>query len=131
MDAEDSKLQFTFNGSLVNKHFEEITDILMYKIKSKNDVIKNRAKIIELLSETFINIDENKLAKGFDIFANNLPQDVFNKSIKYGTISEVIKSYAILTRLAYNLHSNFNDHGYSLVVMAYFWLTSKYLETAN
>ena len=34
-DNDDSVLQFTFNGSLVNKHFETILYIIGEKLKNK------------------------------------------------------------------------------------------------
>ena len=48
-DNDDSVLQFTFNGSLVNKHFETILDIIGEKLKNKKQIEKNRNKILSLL----------------------------------------------------------------------------------
>ena len=63
MDNDDSVLQFTFNGSLVNKHFETILDIIGEKLKNKKQIEKNRNKILSLLGETFSDITAEKLEK--------------------------------------------------------------------
>ena len=65
-DSEDAKLQFAFNGSLVNKHFEKILDILGEPLKSEEQVKKNKQKIIDYLSETFTGVTAEKLANSFN-----------------------------------------------------------------
>ena len=71
-DAEDSKLQFIFNGSLINKHFETIMDILSNAFKNEKQIRKNKKMIINLLSETFSGITEEKLANSFNFMGSTL-----------------------------------------------------------
>ena len=45
-EYNDNELQFVFNESIVNKHFEEILDIISEKLKTSKQIRKNRNKII-------------------------------------------------------------------------------------
>ena len=117
-DAEDSKLQFIFNGSLINKHFETIMDILSNAFKNEKQIRKNKKIIINLLSETFSGITEEKLANSFNFIANTL-----GEYLHRDTIEEMSKSFNGFSSYILHIHKEFTDHGYTCLLMCYFWLT--------
>ena len=118
-DNDDSVLQFTFNGSLVNKHFETILDIIGEKLKNKKQIEKNRNKILSLLGETFSNITAEKLENGFDMLYADM-QDLPFKTDTIECLNDSINRYA---RFIFEINDKFKDHGYSMLVCGYFWLT--------
>lgn len=119
MDNDDSVLQFTFNGSLVNKHFETILDIIGEKLKNKKQIEKNRNKILSLLGETFSNITAEKLENGF----NMLYADMQGLPFKMDTIKGLNDSINRYARFILEINDKFKDRGYSMLVCGYFWLT--------
>ena len=119
MDNDDSVLQFTFNGSLVNKHFETILDIIGEKLKNKTQIDKNRYKILTLLGETFSNRTAEKLENGF----NMLYADMQDLPFKIDTIEGLNDSINRYARFILEINDKFKDRGYSMLVCGYFWLT--------
>lgn len=118
-DNDDSVLQFTFNGSLVNKHFETILDIIGEKLKNKKQIEKNRNKILSLLGETFSNITAEKLENGFNMLYADM-QDLPFKIDNIEGLNDSINRYA---RFILEINDKFKDRGYSMLVCGYFWLT--------
>ena len=105
MDNDDSVLQFTFNGSLVNKHFETILDIIGEKLKNKKQIEKN--------------ITAEKLENGF----NMLYADMQDLPFKIDTIEGLNDSINRYARFILEINDKFKDRGYSMLVCGYFWLT--------
>lgn len=127
MNSEDAQLQFTFNGSLVNRHFEKILDIISEKLTSEKQLIKNKQKIIELLSDTFSGVTAEKLANGFNLYLSEL----MDNPLKCDTLEDInfsINRFAqfILTVDKTIKDGMFNDKGYSMIICCYFWLTKSY-----
>ena len=118
-DNDDSVLQFTFNGSLVNKHFETILDIIGEKLKNKKQIEKNRNKILSLLGETFSNITAEKLENGFNMLYADMQDLPFKVDTTKG-LNDSINRYA---RFILEINDKFKDRGYSMLVCGYFWLT--------
>lgn len=123
-DADDNLLQFTFNGSMVNKNFEKILDIIGEKLKTKKQIIDNRDKIIKLLSCTFIDITPKKLADGF----NTLYSEIQEVPFKYKTIEDLNNSINRYSTFILEIQDQFKDHGYSMLLCGYFWLINNYLK---
>ena len=122
MDKEDNNLQFTFNGSLVNKHFEKILDIIGKTIKNEKEIKKNKNTIISYLQETFPNITSEKLASGF----NMLYSSIGEIPIKTTTIEEINSSITKYINFIYSTSNLFKDRGYSMLLCGYFWITRDY-----
>jgi len=119
---DNNTLQFTFGESLVNNHFEEILDIIGMKLKNKKQLIKNKNKIISLLNETFPSITAEKLVNGFNIIYSEI-QDV---PFKYDTIKDVNNSINRYSQFILSINNQFKDHGYTMLLFGYFWLTRNF-----
>jgi len=117
----DNLLAFTFNGSLVNHHFEEILDLISEK-QTKRKIKVNKEKIINYLSETFTGITEEKLINFFTTYVRLLPENYLKK----GNIKEIRDSLNKFSQFILQSGDSYKDHGYSLVLGCYFWLTDKY-----
>lgn len=122
-EENEELINFNFNGSLANINYEKILDIISEKLKNKKQITKNRNRVINLIKETFPNINCENLEDGFNSLYSNI--DI---PFKYNTIqdlNESINKYAIFI---VNINDQLEDHGYSLLLCCYFWLTKKYLE---
>jgi len=122
MDNEDISLQYTFDESLVNKHFEEILDIIGEKLKTKKQLHKNKQKILDLLKETFPYVTDEKLANGFNIVYSNIQEIPF----KYNTIKDINDSINRYSQFILSIHNQFKDHGFTMLLCGYFWFTRKF-----
>ena len=121
-EYNDNELQFVFNESIVNKHFEEILDIISEKLKTSKQSRKNRNKIVEMLQETFPSITAEKLSDGFNMIYASMQEIPF----KYDTIKDINESINRYSNFILQIHHTFKDHGYSMLLCGYFWLTRKY-----
>lgn len=119
MENKDFELQYVFDESLVNTHFEEILDIIGEKLKTKKQVAKNKDKILKLLSETFPYITAEKMAKGFNMIYANIQEIPF----KYDTIKDLNDSINRYSQFILQIQNQFKDHGYTMLLFGYFWLT--------
>lgn len=122
MDNEDISLQYTFDESLVNKHFEEVLDIIGEKLKTKKQLHKNKQRILELLKETFPYVTDEKLANGFNIIYSNIQEIPF----KYNTIKDINDSINRYSQFILSIHNQFKDHGFTMLLCGYFWFTRKF-----
>lgn len=122
MDNSDKELQFIFNGSLVNKHFEKILDTVGKTVNSSSQIRKNKDTIIKYLQETFPNITAEKLADGF----NMLYASIGEIPIKTSSIEEVNDSISKYINFIYSASNLFKDKGYSMLLCGYFWITRDY-----
>ena len=122
MDNEDISLQYTFDESLVNKHFEEILDIIGEKLKTKKQLHKNKQRILDLLKETFPYVTDEKLANGFNIIYSNIQEIPF----KYNTIKDINDSINRYSQFILSIHNQFKDHGFTMLLCGYFWFTRKF-----
>lgn len=122
MDNEDVSLQYAFDESLVNKHFEEVLDIIGEKLKNKKQLHKNKQRILELLKETFPYVTAEKLADGFNIIYNSIQEIPF----KYNTLKDVNESINRYSQFILTIHNQFKDHGFTMLLCGYFWFTRKF-----
>ena len=122
-NSEDTKLQFIFNDTLVNSHFEEILDIIGKKKKSNKQVVKDRDLVLSLLNETFVNLTVDKLANSFNfILYGGLDENI----LKNGDYNEVNRSINLFSNYILRINNQFNDHGYTLLLSFFFWLTKDF-----
>lgn len=122
-DSEDTKLQFIFNDSLVNNHFEEILDIIGKKKKSNKQVVKDRDLVLSLLNETFVNLTIDKLANSFNfILYGGLDENI----LKNSDYNEVNRSINLFSNYILRINDQFKDHGYTLLLSFFFWLTKDF-----
>lgn len=122
MDNEDVSLQYAFDESLVNKHFEEVLDIIGEKLKTKKQLHKNKQRILDLLKETFPYVTDEKLANGFNIVYSNIQEIPF----KYNTIKDINDSINRYSQFILSIHNQFKDHGFTMLLCGYFWFTRKF-----
>lgn len=122
-NAEDTKLQFIFNDTLVNNHFEEILDIIGKKKKSNKQVVKDRDLVLSLLNETFVNLTVDKLANSFNfILYGGLDENI----LKNSDYNEVNRSINLFSNYILRINDQFKDHGYTLLLSFFFWLTKDF-----
>ena len=122
-NSEDTKLQFIFNDTLVNNHFEEILDIIGKKKKSNKQVVKDRDLVLSLLNETFINLTVDKLANSFNfILYGGLDENI----LKNSDYNEVNRSINLFSNYILRINDQFKDHGYTLLLSFFFWLTKDF-----
>ena len=122
-NAEDAKLQFVFNDTLVNNHFEEILDIIGKKKKSNKQVVRDRDIVLSLLNETFVNLTVDKLANSFNfILYGGLDENI----LKNSDYNEVNRSINLFSNYILRINDQFNDHGYTLLLSFFFWLTKDF-----
>lgn len=122
-NSEDTKLQFIFNDTLVNNHFEEILDIIGKKKKSNKQVVKDRDLVLSLLNETFVNLTVDKLANSFNfILYGGLDENI----LKNSDYNEVNRSINLFSNYILRINDQFNDHGYTLLLSFFFWLTKDF-----
>lgn len=120
--AEDNLMKFAYNDSLMNSRFEEILDIISEKIKSERQLLRNKNKIISLLDETFPGITADKLANGFNILLAEMQELPF----KNDSIKEINNSINRFSNFILEISNEFKDHGYSMLVCFYFWITRNF-----
>ena len=113
---------FTLDDSLVNEHYEEILDILGERLKTKKQIRNNKDKVLSLLKETFPDVTEEKLIDGFNIIYETVKDIPF----KYDTIKATMESLNKFSLYVLEINDKFKDHGYSLLLFGYFWLTRNY-----
>ncbi len=118
----DDQSAFNFNNSLINYHYGEILDLIGGKISSKKKIKANKEKIIKYLSETFIGITEEKLTNLFETYLKLMP----GCDLKRGNLNEIKDSLNKFSLFILETGSEYKDHGYSLILSCYFWLTDKY-----
>ena len=122
-NSEDTKLQFIFNDTLVNNHFEEILDIIGKKKKSNKQVVKDRDLVLNLLNETFVNLTIDKLANSFNfILYGGLDENI----LKNSDYNEVNRSINLFSNYILRINDQFKDHGYTLLLSFFFWLTKDF-----
>lgn len=122
-NSEDTKLQFIFNDTLVNNHFEEILDIIGKKKKSNKQVVKDRDLVLSLLNETFVNLTVDKLANSFNfILYGGLDENI----LKNSDYNEVNRSINLFSNYILRINDQFKDHGYTLLLSFFFWLTKDF-----
>ena len=122
-NSEDTKLQFIFNDTLVNNHFEEILDIIGKKKKSNKQVVKDRDLVLSLLNETFVSLTIDKLANSFNfILYGGLDENI----LKNSNYNEVNRSINLFSNYILRINNQFNDHGYTLLLSFFFWLTKDF-----
>ena len=122
-NSEDTKLQFIFNDTLVNNHFEEILDIIGKKKKSNKQVVKDRDHVLNLLNETFVNLTIDKLANSFNfILYGGLDENI----LKNSDYNEVNRSIYLFSNYILRINDQFKDHGYTLLLSFFFWLTKDF-----
>lgn len=115
-------IEFLYNDSLVNRHFEKILDIIGETIKSEKQLKKNKEKILNYLNETYVNITSEKLSNSFNLLYNTIQEVPF----KYDTIEEVNDSVHRFCEFVCQVSHLYKDHGYSLLIIGYFWLTRNF-----
>lgn len=109
----------TYN--ILNKHYEEVLDIIGEKIKRKNKLIKNRDKVLAYINES-VEISADDLAEPITFLCDILPKEIFEVK----NINEFNKR--INQFLLYILNINgMVDGGYSLIVSYYFYISNKLL----
>ena len=121
-EYNDNELQFIFNESIINKNFETILDILGEKLKTKKQIKNNKEKIISLLQETYPEITADKLSEGFNLVYEAIKDIPF----KTNTIKELNESLNKYSLFILKVNNQFKDHGYSMLICGYFWLTRDY-----
>lgn len=122
-NSEDTKLQFVFNDTLVNNHFEEILDIIGKKKKSNKQVVKDRDLVLSLLNETFVSLTVDKLANSFNfILYGGLDENI----LKNSDYNEVNRSINLFSNYILRINDQFKDHGYTLLLSFFFWLTKDF-----
>lgn len=113
---------YMYDDNLINNHYEEILDIIGQDIKSKKQIKDNKNKIISFLKETYSSITSEKLANGF----NMLYSDITDINFKYNNFDELNSIIRKYINYVYNISHLYKDHGYSLLLCGYFWLTKDF-----
>ena len=117
--------------SLLNSNFEEILDIMSKDIKNKKQMVERRKQIKELLKDEFTPKQLENLFESYKKMIDyGLPDDAeekiaFTKLLDNSSIEIINSNINKFSRYVLEVGNNFTDHGYSLLLGYYFYITKQ------
>lgn len=109
---------------LLNHDFETILDIIAEEPKSIKHLTKNRDKIIKLLN---IPVTSRHLTEMFNVLRLSCPDEMRDTNSLDDFYIKIIKFAQYLVEID-SIHHVYKDHGYSILLSYYFYLSNKLLE---
>lgn len=109
---------------LLNQDFETILDTIAEEPTSKKHLVKNREKILSLLN---IPITTKHLTEMFNVLRLACPDEMKTSNSLNDFYIKIIKFAQYLVEID-SIHHVYNDHGYSILLSYYFYLSNKLLE---
>lgn len=100
--------------SLLNANYEIVLDLLSNPFIDKNDLLERRHMILELIDCADA---EKYLTNCYNLIKTNLPNE-FCAYNNYRELDTLIRSYA---KMACSL--DVLDHGYTMLVLYFLWVT--------
>lgn len=106
---------------LRNKHKDKIIDIIGSYAGTRNNLRKNREKILKYLNET-VEISEDALKQPIQFLIDTLPNEVFHVE----TLQELrMRSLQFMTYIISIPEGKLGDGGYSLLLSYYFYISEQ------
>lgn len=113
--------------SLLNDKYEEVLDIIGSEIKTDNDLLKNRKKVLQLTNTDGDDKLIDTLVNAYGIFWNNIPQEIFEVSSLEDISLRVNQFARYILYIDTNEETKLSDHGYTLLVLFYIKIINKFL----
>lgn len=111
--------------SLINKDYEKVMDIIAKPLKSTKEVKKNRDKVMRLIFG-LLSIDEeskSRVLDGYQFIWEVMPDEILDVY----TIDKLNQRIAQFSQYVLSVESEYEDHGFSLLVSYYITACGKYL----
>lgn len=112
-------------GSLINKNYDKVLDIISKPFKTDKDVKKQRNKVYSLTFDSILGDDsiKNKILEAFDFLWDVMPKEIFDVY----TIEKLNQRIAQFSKYVVSVESSYEDHGFTLLVSYYIMACDKFL----
>ncbi len=112
-------------GSLINKNYDRVLDIISKPFKADKEVKKQRNKVYSLTFDSILGDDtvKNKMLEAFDFLWDVMPKEIFDVY----TIEKLNQRIAQFSKYVVSVESSYEDHGFTLLVSYYIMACDKFL----
>jgi hypothetical protein len=112
-------------GSLINKNYDKVLDIISKPFKTDKEVKKQRNKVYSLTFDSILGDDnvKNKMLEAFDFLWDVMPKEIFDVY----TIEKLNQRIAQFSKYVVSVESSYEDHGFTLLVSYYIMACDKFL----